>query len=51
MTKSYFVKAININIIVPGFYPGTPGTKNKTDRRDISEILLKVLLNAIAITL
>jgi hypothetical protein len=27
------------------FSPGTLGTKNKTDRRDITEILLKVLLN------
>jgi hypothetical protein len=33
------------------FSPGTLGTKNKTDRREISEILLKVVLNAIAITL
>ena len=30
------------------FSPGTLGTKNKTD---ITEILLKVVLNAIAITL
>jgi hypothetical protein len=33
------------------FSPGTLGTKNKTDRREISEILLKVVLNAIAMIL
>ena len=33
------------------FSPGTLCTKNKTDRRDIFEILLKEVLNAIAITL
>ena len=33
------------------FFPGTLGTKNKTDRRDITEILLKVALNTITITL
>ena len=31
--------------------PGTLGTKSKTDRRDITEILLKVALNAMTITL
>ena len=33
------------------FSPGTLGTKNETDRHDISEILFKAVLNAIAITL
>jgi hypothetical protein len=33
------------------FSPGTFGTKNKTDRRDITEILLKVALNAMTIIL
>jgi len=34
------------------FSPGTPvSSTNKTDRHDITEILLKVALNAIAITL
>jgi hypothetical protein len=33
------------------FSPGTLGTKNKTDCRDITEILLKVALNAMTITL
>ena len=34
------------------FSPGTPvSSTNKTDRRDITEILLKVVLNNIALTL
>ena len=33
------------------FYPGTLGTNNKTDRRVINEILLKVALNAMTIIL
>ena len=33
------------------FSPGTPGTKHKTDRRDMIEILLKVALNAMIIIL
>ena len=37
------------------FYPGTPGTPvsptNKTDRHDITDILLKVALNTIILTL
>ena len=33
------------------FSPGTFGTKNKTDRRDITEILLKVALSAMTIIL
>ena len=33
------------------FFPGSPvSSTNKTDRHDISEILLKVALNTIAIT-
>jgi hypothetical protein len=35
----------------PWFSPGTLGTKNKTDRRDITEILLKVALSAMTIIL
>jgi hypothetical protein len=33
------------------FSPGTLGAKNKTDRHDITEILLKVALSAMTITL
>jgi hypothetical protein len=33
------------------FSPGTLGTKHKTDRREITEILLKVALNAMTIAL
>ena len=33
------------------FSPGTIGTKNKSDRRDIAEMLLKVALSAMTITL
>jgi hypothetical protein len=33
------------------FSPGTRGAKNKTDRHDITEILLKVALSAMTITL
>jgi hypothetical protein len=33
------------------FSPGTLGTKNKTDRHDITEILLKVALSDMTITL
>lgn len=33
------------------FSPGTRGTKNKTDSRDIAKILSMVVLNAVAITL
>jgi hypothetical protein len=33
------------------FSPGTLGTKHKTDRRKITEILLKVALNAMTIAL
>ena len=33
------------------FSPGTLGTTNKTDHRDITEILLKVALGAITIIL
>jgi hypothetical protein len=33
------------------FSPGTLGTKNKTDLRDITKILLKVALNAMTIIL
>jgi len=35
---------------VGGFFPGTPvSSTNKTDRHDITEILLKVALNTITI--
>ena len=33
------------------FSPGTPVSSNKTDRHDITEILLKVALNTITLTL
>ena len=33
------------------FSPGTLGTKNKTDRREMTDILLKVALNAMTIIL
>jgi hypothetical protein len=33
------------------FSPGTLETKNKTDRRDMTEILLKVVLSAMTIIL
>ena len=33
------------------FSPGTLGTKNKTDRRDMTEILLKVALSGMTIIL
>jgi hypothetical protein len=37
---------------VGGFRPGTPvSSTNKTDRHDITEILLKVALNTIILTL
>ena len=36
---------------VGGFFPGTPvSSTNKTDRHEITEILLKVALNTIVIT-
>ena len=36
---------------IMGFYPDTPvSSTNKTDRRDITEILLKVALNSITLT-
>ena len=35
-----------------GFFPGTPvSSTNKTDRHDITEILLKVALNTITLTI
>jgi meiotically up-regulated gene 157 (Mug157) protein len=36
---------------VSDFFPGTPVSTNKTDSHDIAEVLLKVALNTMTLTL
>jgi hypothetical protein len=44
--QHYIIKFVSDLRQVGGFSPGTPvSTTNKTDRHDITEILLKVALN------
>jgi hypothetical protein len=44
----YVIKFVSDLQQVDGFFPDTPvSTTNKTDRHDITEILLKVALNTI----
>jgi hypothetical protein len=46
--QHYVIKSVSDLRQVGGFCPGTPVSfTNKTDRRDINEILLKVALNTI----
>jgi hypothetical protein len=48
----YSIQHYVIKFVSDLFTPGTPVSSiNKTDRRDITEILLKVTLNAITLTL
>ena len=52
--QHYVIKFVSDLWHVNGFFPGTPvSSTDKTDRHDITEILLKVkvALNTIAITL
>jgi len=49
--QHYVIKFVSDLRQVGGFSPGTPvSTTNKTDRHDITEILLKVALNHKPIT-
>jgi hypothetical protein len=49
--QHYVIKFVCDLRQVGGFFPCSPvSSTNKTDRHDISEILLKVALNTIAIT-
>ena len=51
MIHYYLIKFVNDLQQVCGFSPGTPvSPTNKTDRPDISKILLKVALNTITQT-
>jgi hypothetical protein len=46
--QHYVIKFVSDLLQVSGFFPGTPVfSTNKTDPHDITEILLKVALNAI----
>jgi len=46
--QHYVIKFVSDLWQVDGFFPGTPvSSTNKTDRHDITEILLKVALNNI----
>ena len=48
MAKPVVIKFVSDLWQVGGFFPGTPvSSTNKTDRHDITEILLKVALNNI----
>ena len=50
--QNYVVKFVSELPQVGCFFPGTPvSSTNKTDRHDITEILLKVTLNTITLTL
>ena len=50
--QHYVIKFVSDLGQAGGFYPGTPvSPTNKTDRHDIIEILLKVALNTINLTL
>jgi len=49
--QHYVIKFIG-DLRLVGFFSGTPvSSTNKTDRHDITEILLKVVLNTITLTL
>jgi hypothetical protein len=46
--QHYVIKFVSDLWHVNGFFPGTPvSSTDKTDRHDITEILLKVALNTI----
>ena len=48
----YVIKCVSDLRQVGGFFSGTPvSSTNKTDRNDITEILLKVALSTITLTL
>jgi hypothetical protein len=50
--QHYVIKCVSDLRQVGGFFSGTPVTStNKTDRNDITEILLKVALNTMTLTL
>jgi len=50
--QQYILKIVSDLRQVGGFYPGTPvSSTNKTGHHDIAEILLKVALNTITLTL
>ena len=52
LIQNYVVKFVSDFPQVGCFFPGTPvSSTNKTDRHDITEILLKVTLNTITLTL
>ena len=50
LVQHYVIKLVSDLLQVGGFFPGTPVSSiNKTDRHDITEIMLKVALNIINI--
>ena len=50
--QHYVIQYVSVLLQVGGFFPGTPVfSTNKTDRHDITEILFKVAINTITLTL
>ena len=48
--KHYVIEFVSSLLQIGGFFLGTPvSSTNKTDRHDISEILLKVVLSTISL--